>query len=58
MEVQQSNMGHSKRSSKKAVYSNISLPQETRKISNEHVTLHLKEQEREQKIPQLVDGKK
>ena len=39
-------MGYSKSSSKKEVYSNTSLPQETRKISN-NLTLHLKELEKE-----------
>ena len=41
-------MGCSKSSSKKEVYSNTSLIQETRKISNKHLTLHLKELEKEE----------
>ena len=40
-------MGCSKSSSKREVYSNTSLPQEIRKISN-NLTLHLKEQEKEE----------
>ena len=40
-------MGQSKSSSKREVYSDISLPQETRKISN-NLTLYLKELEKEQ----------
>ena len=43
-------MGCSKNSSKREVYSYTSLPQETRKISN-NLTLHLKEQEKEQTKP-------
>ena len=51
-------MGHSKSSSKREVYSNTILSQETRKISND-LTLHLKELEKEeQKNPKLVEGKK
>ena len=45
-------MGCSKSSSKKQVYSNTSLPQETRKISN-NLTLHLKEVEKEQTKPKV-----
>ena len=40
-------MGNSKSSPKREVYSNTSLPQETRKISN-NLTLHLKELEKEE----------
>ena len=43
----------SKSSSKRAVYSNTSLPQETRKSSNKQLTLHLKQLEREQTRPKL-----
>ena len=39
-------MGQSKSNSNREVYSNTSLPQETRKISN-NLTLHLKELEKE-----------
>ena len=49
-------MEHSKSSSKKEIYSNKSLPQETRKISN-NLILYLKQPEKEQK-PKLVGGKK
>ena len=41
-------MGHSKSSSKREVYSNTILPQERRKISSNHLTLHLKELEKEE----------
>ena len=43
-------MGCSKSSSKREVYSNTGLPQETRKISN-HLILHLKELEKEKTKP-------
>ena len=44
-------MGCSKSSSKREVYSNTILPQETRKISN-NLTLHIKQLEKEeQKTP-------
>ena len=46
-------MGCSKSSSKREVYSNTSLPQETRKISNKQSTLHLKELEKEQTKPKV-----
>ena len=39
-------MGHSKSCSKREVYSNTSLPQEIRKISN-NVKLHLKQLDKE-----------
>ena len=39
-------MGCSKSSSKKEVNSNAILPQETRKISNNNLTLHLKQLEK------------
>ena len=38
----------SKSSPKREIYSNIILPQETRKISNRQLTLHLKQLEKEQ----------
>ena len=51
----------SKSSTKREVYSNTILPQETRKISND-LTLYLKqlekEEEEQQKTPKLVEGKK
>ena len=51
-------MGCSKSSSKREVYSNIILPQETRKITN-NLTIHLKQLEKEeQKTPKLAEGKK
>ena len=46
-------MGHSKRSSKREVYSNKILPQETRNISNKQLTLHLKQLEKEKKNPKV-----
>ena len=45
-------MGCSKSSSKREVYSNTSLPQETRKISN-NLTLHLKQLDKEQTKPKV-----
>ena len=47
-----------KRSSKREVYSNTILPQETRKISN-NLRLHLKPLEKEEQTkPKVVEGKK
>ena len=47
-------MGCSKSSSKRKVYSNTILPQETRKISNTQPKLHLKQLEKEeQKNPKV-----
>ena len=43
--------------SKKKVYSDTSLPQETRKISN-NLILHLKQLEKEKQNPKLVKRKK
>ena len=40
--------GHSKSSSKKEVYSNKVLPQETRNISGIHLTLYLKQLSRKE----------
>ena len=50
-------MGCSKSSSKREVYSNTSLPQETRKISN-NLTLHLKELEKEEQKKPKVSRRK
>ena len=50
-------MGCSKSSSKREVYSNTILPQETRNISN-NLTLHLKQLEKEeQKNPKVTRRK-
>ena len=47
-------MGCSKSSSKREIYSNKSLPKETRKISNKQPNLaHLKQLEREQTRPKV-----
>ena len=51
-------MGCSKRSSKREVYSNTSLPQETRKISNKLSNLHLKELEKEEQTKPKVSRRK
>ena len=52
-------MGCSKSSSKREVYSNTILPQESRKTSNRQPNWHLKQLEKEQKNPpKLVEGKK
>ena len=52
-------LGCSKSSSKRQVYSNTILPQETRKTLNRQPNLHLKQLEKEQKTPpKLVEGKK
>ena len=48
-------MGCSKSSSKRKVYSNTSLPQETRKISN---NLHLKELEKKEQTKPKVSRRK
>ena len=50
-------MGCSKSSSKREFYSNTSLPQETRKISN-NLTLHLKQLEKEVQTKPKVSGRK
>ena len=52
-------MGCSKSTSKREIYSSTILPQkkqEKRRIDN--LTLHLKQLEKEQKAPKLVEGKK
>ena len=41
-------MRHSKGSPKREIHGITGLPQETRKSSNKHLTLHLKELEKEQ----------
>ena len=54
-------MGYSKSSSKREVYSNTILPQETRKTSNRqpHFTPKATGEKKEQKkITKLVEGKK
>ena len=51
-------MGFSKSSPKREVYSNTILHQETRKHQIDNLTLHLKQLEKEQKTPKLVEGKK
>ena len=56
-------MKHSKSSSKREIYSNAILPQETRKTSNRQPNFTLKqlekeEQQQQQKKTKLVEGKK
>ena len=51
-------MGHSKSSSKREVYSNIFLPQETRKSSNKQPNLHLKQLEKEEQTKPKVSRRK
>ena len=51
-------MGLSKSSSKREVYSNTILPQETRKNSNKHITLHLKQLEKEEQTKPKVSRRK
>ena len=50
----------SKRSSKREVYSNTILPQDTGKILNKQCNLHLKqlEKDKQKKLPKLAVGKK
>ena len=50
-------MACSKSSSKREVYSNTSLPQETRKISNKQSNLYLKVLEKDQRKPK-ISGRK
>ena len=50
-------MGCSKSTSKREVYSNISLPQEIRKILK-NLNLHLKQLEKEQTVPKVMEGNK
>ena len=49
--------GYSKSSSKREVYSNTSLSQETRKISN-NLTLHLKQLEKEEQTNPKLNRRK
>ena len=51
-------MGRSKSSSKREVYSNSVSPQETRKISNKQLTLHLKKLEKEEQTKPKVNRRK
>ena len=51
-------MGCSKSSSKREVYSNTILPQETRKISSKQSNLHLKELEKEEQRKPKVSRRK
>ena len=52
-------MGGSKSSSKREFYSNTSLPQETRKITNKQSNLTPKgTREKNKQNPKLVEGKK
>ena len=51
-------MGCSKSSSKREVYSNTILPQETRNISNNNLTLHLNQSEKEEKTNPTVGRRK
>ena len=51
-------MGCSKSSSKREVYSYTSLHQETRKISINNLTLHLKELEKEEQTKPKVSRRK
>ena len=55
-------MGYSKSSSKREVYSNTILPQETRKTSNRQPNFTPKttgkQQQQQQNTPELVEGKK
>ena len=50
-------MGNSKSSSKKEVYTNIILPQKTRKISNNNLILHLKLLEKEEQTKPKVTSR-
>ena len=51
-------MGHDKSSSKKEVYSNTILPQETRKISVNKLMLHIKQLEKEEQAKPKVSRRK
>ena len=51
-------MGHSKSSSKREVYSDTSLPQETRKISNKQPNLTPKATRNEEQTNLKLVGKK
>ena len=49
-------MGHDKSSSKRQVYSNTILPQETRKTLNRQPNLHLKQLEKEEEQQQKIQN--
>ena len=51
-------MGCIKSSTRRVGYSNTSLPQETRKISNKQTKLHLKQLEKEEQIKSEVSRRK
>ena len=51
-------MGCSKNSSKKELYTNIILPQKTRKISNNNLILHLKLLKKEEQTTPKVTSRK
>ena len=51
-------MGWSKSSSKREVYNNTILPQETRKISNKNQNLHLKQLEKEEQTKPKLSRRK
>ena len=52
-------MGCNKSSSKREIYSETVIPQETRKHRIDYLTLHLKQLEKRTKTkPKLVEGKK
>ena len=51
-------MGCSKNSSKKELYTNIILPQKTRKISNNNLILHLKLLKKEEQTKPKVTSRK
>ena len=47
-----------KSSSKRDVYSDTGLPQETRKLSNKNLNYQLKELEKEEQSPESVENRK
>ena len=51
-------MGCSKSGTKREVYSNTGLPQETRKISNKQSNIHLKELEKEEQVKPKINRRK
>ena len=50
-------MGCNESISKREIFSNTSLPQETRKSHINNLTLHLKKLEKEQTKPKVIRGK-
>ena len=50
-------MGQSKSNSKRVIYSDTTLPQETREVSN-NLTLHLKQLEKEEQTKPKVSKRK